>query len=169
MFVGEAPGFYEDVEGRPFVGAAGQLLEELLNKVGLKRTEVYITNVVKCRPPGNRDPRPEELSACEPYLDRQIEAINPEIIVTLGRYSMNKFLPGAKISLLHGQVFKANGRIIIPMYHPAAALHKKSLKPDLEKDFGVLPKVLNGEIEPHEYIAPKTGKTKEGPQQLSLF
>ena len=169
MFIGEAPGFYEDVQGRPFVGAAGKFLDELLESAGLRREDVFITNIVKCRPPGNRDPQPEELEGCEPYLDRQIEAIQPKVIVTLGRYSMNKFLPGAKISALHGQVFKVNGRLIVPMYHPAAALHQPSLRPKVEADFAILPDVLAGKVEAHEYIAPTSKSKKDGPQQLSLF
>jgi len=169
MFIGEAPGFHENVQGRPFVGAAGKFLEELLAGIGLQREEVYITNVVKCRPPGNRDPEPEELAACAPYLDRQIQAIRPKVIVTLGRYSMSKFLPGAKISAIHGQVFKVGGRIIVPMYHPAAALHQPSLRSRVEADFAILPAVIAGEVEAHEYIAPQSKSSKQGPQQLSLF
>jgi uracil-DNA glycosylase len=138
MLIGEGPGFYENEQGRPFVGAAGKLLDELLAKGGVKREEVFITNVVKCRPPGNRDPLPEELSACNDYLEKQIEAINPKIIVTLGRYSMGKFLPTARISEVHGQPVWQRGRLIIPMYHPAAALHQPTLKTTLERDFSKL-------------------------------
>ncbi len=135
MCIGEGPGFYEDREGRPFVGAAGKFLSELLGHAGLKREEVYITNVVKCRPPNNRDPLPDELSACRTYLIRQIEIINPRVIVTLGRFSMAYFLPDARISGIHGQARLVQGKIIIPMYHPAAALHQPLLKPTLVKDF----------------------------------
>jgi uracil-DNA glycosylase len=138
LLIGEGPGFYENEQGRPFVGAAGKLLDELLAKGGVKREDVFITNVVKCRPPGNRDPLPEELAACNDYLDRQIEAMNPKIIVTLGRYSMGKFLPSARISESHGQPVWQRGRLIIPMYHPAAALHQPSLKSTLERDFSKL-------------------------------
>ena len=138
VLIGEGPGFYENEQGRPFVGAAGKFLDELLEKGGVKREEVFITNVVKCRPPGNRDPLPEELSACNEYLDRQIDAINPLVIVTLGRYSMAKFMPNAKISEVHGQAMAIRGRLIIPMYHPAAALHQPSLKTTLERDFSRL-------------------------------
>lgn len=139
MLIGEGPGFYENEQGRPFVGAAGKFLDELLEKAGVGRGDVFITNVVKCRPPGNRDPLPEELLACSSYLDRQIQAINPLIIVTLGRYSMAKFLPNVRISEVHGKPAWVNGRLIVPMFHPAAALHQLSLKPSLERDFARLP------------------------------
>lgn len=139
MLIGEGPGFYENEQGRPFIGAAGKFLDELLEKAGVSRKEVFITNVVKCRPPGNRDPLPEELLACNGYLDRQIEAINPLIIVTLGRYSMGKFLPNVRISEVHGKPAWVNGRLIIPMFHPAAALHQPSLKISVERDFARLP------------------------------
>lgn len=135
MLIGEGPGFYENEQGRPFVGAAGKFLDELLAKGGVRREDVFITNVVKCRPPGNRDPLPEELSSCSEYLDRQIEAINPRVIVTLGRYSMGKFLPNVRISDVHGQPFWNHGRLVVPMYHPAAALHQPSLKTSVERDF----------------------------------
>lgn len=139
MLIGEGPGFYENEQGRPFVGAAGKFLDELLEKAGVSRKEVFITNVVKCRPPGNRDPQPEELSACGAYLDRQIDAISPLIIVTLGRYSMSKFLPNVRISEVHGKPAWVRGRLIIPMFHPAAALHQPSLKTSVERDFARLP------------------------------
>jgi uracil-DNA glycosylase len=139
MLIGEAPGFYENEQGRPFVGAAGNFLNELLEKAGIGRKDVFITNVVKCRPPGNRDPLPEELSACTGFLDRQIEAINPLVIVTLGRFSMAKFLPNVKISEVHGQPAWVHGRLVVPMFHPAAALHQPSLKTSIERDFARLP------------------------------
>jgi uracil-DNA glycosylase len=139
MLIGEGPGFYENEQGRPFVGAAGKFLSELLQKAGVSRPEVFITNVVKCRPPSNRDPLPEELSACNDYLERQIEAINPFIIVTLGRFSMAKFLPNVKISEVHGKPAWVRGRLVIPMFHPAAALHQPSLKTSVERDFARLP------------------------------
>jgi uracil-DNA glycosylase family 4 len=135
MCIGEGPGFYEDREGRPFVGAAGKFLSELLAQAGLKREEVFITNVVKCRPLNNRDPQPDELAACRTYLLKQIETINPQMIVTLGRFSMAVFLPEARISSIHGQARLVQGKIVVPMYHPAAALHQPLLKPTLEKDF----------------------------------
>ena len=142
MFIGEGPGFYENEQGRPFVGAAGQFLDQLLAQAGLKRSDVWIGNVVKCRPPGNRDPQPEELAACDAYLERQIKAINPSIIITLGRYSMGKFMPGTKISAVHGQMRKVGERYVIAMFHPAAALHQASLKPAILADFANLPQLL---------------------------
>jgi len=180
MFIGEGPGFYENEQGRPFVGQAGKLLDDLLAAIGLKRANVFITNVVKCRPPGNRDPLPEELSACTSYLDRQIEALNPRVIVTLGRYSMAKFLPNAKISEVHGQAAWVKGRLVVPMYHPAAALHQPSLKPALEKDFTRLPEYIKqaNAAQPGARPAvkkedPESEKTpekpKDEPTQLSLF
>jgi DNA polymerase len=131
MLIGEGPGFYEDKQGRPFVGASGKFLEELLGSIDYKREDVFIANVVKCRPPNNRDPQPEELAACQGYLDRQIELINPKVIVTLGRYSMVHFLPGASISKIHGQPHRLGNRLIVPMFHPAAALHQPKYRPRL--------------------------------------
>lgn len=142
LFIGEGPGMNEDNQGRPFVGAAGKLLESLLEKAGLNRREVFICNVVKCRPPENRDPLPDEMEACGRYLDRQIEAIDPEVIVTLGRFSMGKFMPGARISSVHGQAQTVDGRLVVAMFHPAAALHQPALKPALEQDFANLPRLL---------------------------
>jgi uracil-DNA glycosylase len=142
MFIGEGPGFHENVQGLPFVGAAGQFLDELLADANLKREEVFITNVVKCRPPGNRDPQVEELEACKPYLERQIAAINPDVIVTLGRFSMGHFINNGKISGIHGKPFWSNGRMIVPMYHPAAALHQPSLREVVKQDFARLPEMI---------------------------
>ena len=164
LFVGEGPGFHEDKQGRPFVGAAGQFLEELLAGIGLKREDVFITNVVKCRPPGNRDPMPEEIEACRSYLDRQIELINPRVIVTLGRYSMARWFPNAKISAIHGQPRKIDGRLIVPMFHPAAALHQPSLRKDVEADFSKLPEILAG----FEHMEDSEPPPPEA-EQLSLF
>ncbi len=143
MFIGEAPGFHEDQQGRPFVGAAGQFLEELLESIGLTRDDVYITNVIKCRPPGNRDPLPDEITSCEPYLDRQIELIQPTIVVTLGRFSMARAFPQARISRIHGQPRKINEIVYYPMYHPAAALHRPSLRPTVEEDMQRIPELIN--------------------------
>ena len=164
MFVGEGPGFHEDKQGRPFVGAAGQFLEELLAGIGMRREQVFIANVVKCRPPGNRDPLPEEIEACRPYLDRQIELINPRVVVTLGRYSMARWFPNAKISAIHGQTRKLEGRLIVPMFHPAAALHQPSLRRDVEADFKKLPEILAqfDQMEDSEPPPPDA-------QQLQLF
>ncbi len=143
LLVGEAPGFYEDQQGRPFVGAAGQFLNELLGLAGLSRSEVFITNVVKHRPPGNRDPEPDELEACDAYLRAQIEAIDPEVIVTLGRFSLAKFIPNVRAMRdIHGRAIPYENRIICAMYHPAAALHQNSLRSVLEQDFRSLPMIV---------------------------
>jgi DNA polymerase len=143
MFIGEAPGFYEDQLKRPFVGRAGKLLDRLIAENGWKRDDVYITNIVKRRPPGNRDPEPEELTAYRPYLAREVEIINPKIIAPLGRYAMNYILPFAKISNDHGRVFWWGNRLVIPLYHPAAALRSSDVLHELEKDFKKL-KLLPG-------------------------
>ena len=164
MFIGEGPGFHEDQQGRPFVGAAGKFLEELLESIGLTRAQVFITNVVKCRPPGNRDPEPDELEACADYLDRQIKAINPEVIVTLGRYSMYRFFPNAKISAIHGQARQVEGRLVVAMFHPAAALHQPSLKQSVTDDFKKLPEIIAA-AEKAPAPAPEAPESK----QLSLF
>ncbi len=179
MLIGEGPGFNENEQGRPFVGAAGQFLEQLLGQAGLKRTDVWIGNVVKCRPPNNRDPMPEELAACNLYLERQMAAINPKIIITLGRFSMGKFMPGARISSVHGQMRQIGGRFVIPMFHPAAALHNPTYKPLILQDFARLPQMLEqaraalgkmraalGKMRPAP-IEPE--KPKEEPKQLNLF
>jgi DNA polymerase len=142
MFIGEGPGFHEDRQARPFVGASGKFLDELLNGIGYKRADVFIANVVKCRPPGNRDPQPEELEACRDYLDRQIELIDPKVIVTLGRFSMYRFFPGASISKIHGQPQPVGQRLIVPMFHPAAALHQPKWRPLLVEDFQKLPQFI---------------------------
>lgn len=172
MFIGEGPGFHENEQGRPFVGAAGQFLDQLLAQAGVTRADVWIGNVVKCRPPGNRDPLPEELTSCDLYLERQIDAINPSIIVTLGRYSMGKFMPGAKISQVHGQMRKVGNRYVIAMFHPAAALHQAALKPAILADFAKLPELLKqaraglGKSAPTQKVEEKK---EEDPKQLSLF
>jgi uracil-DNA glycosylase family 4 len=170
MFIGEGPGFHENEQGRPFVGAAGTFLNELLAEAGLKRSEVWIGNVVKCRPPGNRDPLPEELAACNEYLERQITAINPKIIITLGRFSMGKYMPGAKISSIHGQMRRVGDRFVIAMFHPAAALHQAALKPAILKDFAQLPKLLEQARSALKRLGPvQTPEPKEEPKQLNLF
>ncbi|HLF27061.1 MAG TPA: uracil-DNA glycosylase [Anaerolineae bacterium] len=163
MFIGEGPGFHENQQGRPFVGAAGQFLEELLASIGLKREQVYIGNVVKCRPPGNRDPLPDEIEACKEYLDRQIALINPKVVVTLGRFSMARAFPNEKISRVHGQPRKVDGIVYVPMFHPAAALHQPSLRRTVEEDFQKLPQIL-AELEQMQDEEPP-----EQAQQLSLF
>lgn len=147
MLIGEGPGANEDAQGRPFVGNSGKFLSELLAQAGLQRSEVWIGNVVKCRPPANRDPLPEELLACSAFLDRQIAVINPKIIITLGRFSMSKFMPGVKISQVHGQMRRIHiagqpDRFVIAMFHPAAALHQPALKSTILADFAKLPQLL---------------------------
>ena len=143
MFIGEGPGANEDKKGRPFVGASGKFLDELLAQAGVTRSDVFITNVVKCRPPGNRDPQPIEVETCTSnYLDNQIKIVNPSIIVTLGRHSMSKFIPDAKITQIHGQMQKVGKRFVIPMFHPAAALHQTRFRPMLLEDFAKLPQLL---------------------------
>jgi DNA polymerase len=169
MFIGEGPGFHENEQGKPFVGAAGKFLEELLSKIGLKREEVFITNVVKCRPPKNRDPQPEEVDTCtKTYLDRQIQAINPKVIVTLGRFSMNLFIPNVKISNVHGKPVQIKDRLVVPMYHPAAALHQGSLRPVIENDFNLLPKLIADANPPAETIDKEVNDGQD-PKQLTLF
>jgi DNA polymerase len=143
MFIGEGPGAREDEQGRPFVGSSGKFLDQLLEQAGLRRAEVWITNVVKCRPPGNRDPLPDEIEICTGhYLRRQIELVNPSMIVTLGRHSMGLFFKGAKITQIHGQMRQVGERFVVAMYHPAAALHQLSLKPAILADFAKLPELL---------------------------
>ncbi|MGD9002105.1 MAG: uracil-DNA glycosylase [Anaerolineae bacterium] len=163
MFIGEAPGFHEDQQGRPFVGAAGQFLEELLDSIGMTRADVFITNVIKCRPPGNRDPLPEEIRSCAPYLDRQIELLRPTVVVTLGRFSMARAFPKARISHIHGQARKIDGVVYYPMYHPAAALHRPSLRSTVEADMKHIPELLER--------APHMAESEPPPQaeQLQLF
>ncbi len=142
LFIGEGPGYHEDQQGRPFVGPAGKLLEDLLAAISLTRRDVYIANVVKCRPPGNRDPLPAEITACRKYLDQQIRLLDPAIIVTLGRFSMARFIPNAVISRIHGKPHPWGKRTIFPMYHPAAALHQGNLRRFLEEDIRKLPDLL---------------------------
>jgi len=142
MLVGEGPGAREDATGRPFVGPAGQLLDELLRSIGWVRADVFIANVVKCRPPANRDPDPAEIFACAPFLDRQEAALDPAIIVTLGRHSLHRYLPDARIGTVHGRLRRAGSRFIFPMYHPAAALHQSSLRETLFNDIRGLPAAL---------------------------
>jgi uracil-DNA glycosylase family 4 len=164
MFIGEGPGFHEDRLGQPFVGAAGNYLNELLEKIGLKRDVVYITNVVKCRPPGNRDPQPEEIEACRPYLDRQIELIRPRLVVTLGRFSMQRYFPNASISRIHGQPKRVGSVIYYPMFHPAAALHQPRWRQIVEEDMLKIPDLLS-KLDEIEEAAPEPPQA----EQLSLF
>ncbi|TLN09869.1 uracil-DNA glycosylase [bacterium] len=161
MFIGEAPGWHEDQQGRPFVGPAGQFLEQLLASINLKREQVYIANVIKCRPEGNRDPLPIEIHNCRKWLERQIELIHPKMIVTLGRYSMAMFFPGKSISKIHGTAQKQDNVIYYAMYHPAAALHQQSLRREIEADMLKIPSLLaQAEI---------MTKVEPQPQQLTMF
>ncbi len=140
MIVGEGPGQHEDLQGLPFVGQAGKLLEQLLASIGLHRRDVYITNIVKCRPPENRDPLPEEVAACAPYLDRQLALINPMLVLVLGRHALARLLPGhGGISRLHGKLVEKDGRAYMPIYHPAAALYNSLLLKTLQEDFRLVP------------------------------
>ena len=161
MFIGEAPGWHEDQQGRPFVGPAGKYLDELLASINLKREQVYIANVIKCRPQGNRDPLPTEILNCRQWLERQIESIHPKMVVTLGRYSMALFFPGKSISKIHGTALKQDGIIYYAMYHPAAALHQQSLRQTIQADMLKIPSLLAQT----DGIA----ETKPQPQQLTMF
>lgn len=167
MFIGEGPGYHEDQQGRPFVGQAGKLLEQLLLLIKLERKDVWIGNVVKHRPPENRDPLPEEIEACRSFLDEQIKVIDPKIIVTLGRFSMAKFLPNEKISQIHGQAryvqFGDKKYIVIPMYHPAAALRSTGVLSQIKEDFQKISMFLTGE-EPVQEV-----KQEDQGEQLSLI
>lgn len=146
MFIGEAPGKNEDLQGLPFIGSAGKILTKLIESIDLKREEVYITSILRYRPPKNRDPKPDEIVATQPFLDQQIKIIHPKIIVTLGRYSLKKFLPEAKIAQVHGisEKIKWQGMdlIIIPMYHPAAIIYNRKLQQTLEEDFKTIARQL---------------------------
>jgi len=161
LFIGEAPGWHEDQQGRPFVGPAGQFLDQLLASIGLRRAEVYIANVIKCRPPQNRDPLPAEIQTCRKWLDHQIEIIQPQMIITLGRYSLARYFPNESIGKIHGRPRKLEGVIYYPMYHPAAALHQGSLRRTIETDMLKIPQVLaQGKELPQDTVES---------QQLSLF
>ena len=152
MFIGEAPGFHEDRQGRPFVGASGGVLDDMLAAIGLNRSDVFICNMIKCRPPDNRDPQPSEMDACRPYLDRQIDLIDPVVIVTLGRHSFGKFFPGEKIGQSRGRARRwtdgrgGKDRTVFPVYHPAAILHNPRLRTALEEDFRKLPDLIRSKI-----------------------
>jgi uracil-DNA glycosylase len=161
LFIGEAPGWYEDQSGRPFVGSAGQYLDQLIGSIGYKRNQVYICNVIKCRPPENRDPMPGEIQACSKWLERQLEIVKPRVIVTLGRYSMAKYFPGESISKVHGRSRRIGNITYFAMYHPAAALHQGSLRKVIEADMLKLPAILEE--------AAKLEEEKDRPSQLNLF
>jgi uracil-DNA glycosylase len=167
MFIGEAPGFHEDQQRRPFVGRGGQLLDECIGGIGWKRADVYITNIVKRRPPENRDPLPEEIEAYKPYLTRQIRIINPRVIVPLGRFAMNYFLPEAKITRDQGCAFKADGRLIVPILHPAAALRGNEMMNMFRESFKKLPKIVSGEFVQAPTMAVVSAKPKKAlPRKL---
>ncbi|HIM63443.1 MAG TPA: uracil-DNA glycosylase [Dehalococcoidia bacterium] len=147
MFIGEAPGFQEDRKGRPFVGPAGKLLDGLLASIGTNRDDVFIANMIKCRPPDNRDPAPAELAACTKYLDRQIELVNPKLIVTLGRFAFGRYFPGEGITKARGRLREKDGRKIFPVLHPAAVLRRDELRPTMIEDFKAISEILDGGIE----------------------
>ena len=142
VFIGEGPGYNEDQQGMPFVGQAGKFLDELLASIDLRREDVYIANVVKCRPPNNRDPQSVEIEACAPWLEQQLDIIKPRMIVTLGRFSMSRYFKGQTIGRIHGQPKEIDGVTIVPMYHPAAALHQANLRSTIMEDFKKLPEIL---------------------------
>ncbi|MDO8615698.1 MAG: uracil-DNA glycosylase [Dehalococcoidia bacterium] len=169
MLVGEGPGFHEDQQARPFVGPAGHFLDELLSSVGLRRSEVYITNVVKCRPPQNRDPLPAEIEACRRHLERQIDLIKPRLIVTLGRYSLAWFFPKDSISKVHGHLRQRDGRYFVHMYHPAAALHAGNLRSVIMEDFLKVPVALAQAREASQTAAAATAAVEPAAEQMRLF
>lgn len=178
LFIGEGPGYHEDQQGRPFVGPAGNFLEELLQSIGMTREQVYIANLVKCRPHNNRDPRPNEIEACGKYLERQIELIDPLLIITLGRFSMSRFLPGQSISRVRGRLRSVGGRQIFPIMHPAAGLRRQEMRVAIEEDFAKVPgllDVLRMEAEPasehaiRESHAAYTNEPAPSTESLSLW
>ncbi len=171
MMIGEGPGFHEDQQGRPFVGAAGKFLDELLAHINLKRSDIFITNVVKHRPPNNRDPLPEEIEACRPWLDQQIELIQPRVIVTISRFAMARWFPNEKISAIHGKAKRFGHLMVVPMFHPAAALHNINLKPVLIEDFKKLPTYIQESKKADAGVsAPQPAPQKDPPaEQLRMF
>ena len=169
MIVGEAPGFNEDRQGEPFVGAAGKLLDTLLARILLSRSDVYITNVLKCRPPMNRDPMPNEVEACSPYLKHQLELVKPKIVLILGRHALERLMPGqGSISRIHGSLIKRGEIAYVPLYHPAAALHNGSLVADLEHDFDQLKRYLDQLLAPPPPPVP-VPLPKQEAEQLRLL
>ena len=169
MFIGEGPGCHEDRLGRPFVGAAGQLLEGLLASIGTSRERVFIANMLKCRPPQNRDPLPAEMAACSQYLNRQIELVNPKLIITLGRFSMARFFPGESISRMRGMFREKDGRSIYPVMHPAAALRRQEFRTTLIEDFKAIPDILAGLSQAAPPGAQADQQEAPPPEQLNLF
>ncbi len=170
LFIGEGPGMQEDRVGRPFVGPAGQFLDEMLGSVQMTRSGVFVTNVVKCRPPENRDPTPDEIAACAPYLTRQIALIQPKVVVTLGKHSMSRFFPGEQVSKIHGRLRNIGGQPVLPLYHPAAALHRAELRNTELQDFQQVPLALAAARTQTGLPPAETTKVDEPPpEQLSLF
>ena len=170
MFIGEGPGFYEDQQGSPFVGRAGKLLSDLLAGIGMTRADVFVANVVKCRPPNNRDPQPGEIAACEPFLTEQLGGIRPKLIVTLGRFAMQYFVPGAAMGKSHGRVIEQGGRRIFPVYHPAAALRSSGLAQVLRADFERIPELLAASERPAaQEVSVATVRPPDPATQLSLL
>jgi DNA polymerase len=167
FLIGEGPGYYEDKSGHPFVGPAGKFLDELLGLAGLRRADVFITNIVKCRPPNNRDPQPAEIDACRKWLDQQLTEVRPRLVVTLGRHSMNRFFPGESISRIHGETREVDGLAIVPMFHPAAALHQQRYRALIEDDFRKLPAVIE---EVSRTAAAENASPAAGPvRQMRMF
>jgi len=169
MGIGEGPGFHENEQGLPFVGASGKFLTQLFSNAGIPRETVFITNVVKCRPPNNRDPQEQELKACSAFLDKQIEAINPLVIITLGRISMARYFENARISKIHGEAVWRDGRLIVPMYHPAAALHQPKLRSVIMNDFAKLKDLISKEKERLAAAKTSSNNQEDSTTQLSFF
>ncbi|MFI4978516.1 MAG: uracil-DNA glycosylase family protein [Solirubrobacterales bacterium] len=172
MIVGEAPGFNEDRQGEPFVGAAGKLLDTLLARIGLSRADVFITNVLKCRPPMNRDPMPNEAESCSPYLKRQLELVRPKVVLILGRHALERLMPGqGSITRVHGTLVKRGEVAYVPLYHPAAALHNGALVADLEHDFDRVKAYLEALLAPPPPPPPPApiAPPKQEAEQLRLL
>jgi uracil-DNA glycosylase len=170
MIVGEAPGFNEDAQGKPFVGQAGKLLDTLLAGIGLRREDVYITNVLKCRPPQNRDPMPNEVEACSNYLNWQLKLVEPKVVIVLGRHALERLLPGhGPISRVHGHLVEKGGLNYVAVYHPAAALHNGSLVNDLQEDFLKVRRHLDRLLAPPPPPEPEPPEPPASPQQLDLI
>ncbi len=169
LFIGEGPGYQEDQQGRPFVGPAGKFLDELLSSIGMSRQDVFIANMIKCRPPQNRDPLPAEIGACNKYLERQIELINPRLIVTLGRFSLARFFPGESISRARGRPREKDGRTVYPIMHPAAALHRQEFRATIIEDFRRIPAILVQQAQAAATAPEQAQEETKPPEQLSLF
>lgn len=168
LFIGEGPGKNEDLQGSPFVGAAGKYLDQLLHSINLDRQKIFITNIVKCRPPGNRDPLPEEIAACTPFLNQQLEIIKPKLIITLGRHAMNYFLPNLTISLAHGKPKRYKEQIYLPLYHPAAGLYNPATRTDIDQDFLKIPHILK-KIDLEKQNKSDQNPKKDNGKQVKLF